>query len=167
MRTIHTTTTSSSRSARRPKLGLATNSSVARSLGEVELWVLMLFAGGATVDEISAAVSFNREWVRQCILRTGLSWRGRSRHVDALAILRDVRRTGTLSLREVAARLNYAEETVRHCLSALGMAESVRRLLRLRRRAARRVATANACESIAAIEVTAIDARSQVAARVA
>jgi hypothetical protein len=148
-------------------LGLSSSPSAPRSPGEVEAWVFMLFAGGATVDEIAGAVSFSREWVRQCILSTGLSWRGRARHVDALAILRDVRRTGTLSLREVAARLNYTEETVRHCLSALGMAESVRRLLRLRRRAARRVATANAREAVASIEVTAIDARDQVAARVA
>jgi hypothetical protein len=76
-------------------------------------------------------------------MSAGLACRRGVRQIDPLAILREVRKSGTLSLRTVAARLAYSEETVRHSIAALGMTEAVRRLLRLRRRSARRVAVAN------------------------
>src|SRR5919198_2347093 len=108
----------------------------AGGVGEREAWVLVLYQGGASVYEIAALLGAGREWVRQCVLAAGLPWRRGVRQVDALAILREVRRPDTLSLKAVAARLGYSEETVRQSVMALGMSEAVRRLLRLRRRSA-------------------------------
>ena len=132
-----------------------------------EAWVIALYVGGATVDEVAVLLSVPREWVRECVGRAGLTCRRADRKVDALAILREVRKSGTLSLKEVAARLDYSEETVRHSVNALGMSESVRRLLRLRRRAARRVAIANAGGEVEAITVPAIGTRRTPIVRVA
>jgi transposase len=132
-----------------------------------EAWVIALYLGGATVDEIAFALGSAREWVRQSVMDAGLARHRGARNVDALAILREVRRTGTLTLREVAARLGYSEETVRHNVTALGMSESVRRLFRLRRRAARRVAAANAALGVEPLPLRAIGTRRTPAARVA
>ena len=90
-----------------------------------------------------------------------------ARNIDVLAIMREVRRTGTLTLKEVAARLACSEEAIRHSIAALGMTESVRRLFRLRRRAARRAAAANAALVIATPDVRAIATRRSPAVRVA
>ncbi|HKO16594.1 MAG TPA: DeoR family transcriptional regulator, partial [Gemmatimonadaceae bacterium] len=100
-------------------------------------WAMVLYLGGATVEDIAASLGVGREIVRQALADAGLPSRRGTRAVDPLAIMREVRRPGTLSLREVAQRLGYAEDTVRHGIVALGMAEAVRRLLRLRRRATR------------------------------
>jgi predicted transcriptional regulator len=90
-----------------------------------------------------------------------------ARNIDVLAVMREVRRPGTLTLREVAARLRYSEETVRYSITALGMTESVRRLFRLRRRAARRVAAAGAVAEVATLPVHAVGSRRAPVARVA
>ena len=134
---------------------------------EREAWVIAFYMGGATVGEIAGVLAAGREWVRQCVVGAGLAWRRGARQIDAIAILREVRRTGTLSLKEVAARLGYSEETVRQSVAALGMTESVRRLMRLRRRAARRVALANASADLNALPLRAIGARRIPAVRVA
>jgi len=78
-----------------------------------------------------------------------------------------VRKSGTLSLKEVAARLDYSEETVRHSVQALAMGEAVRRLLRLRRRAARRAAVAEASGEVEAITLPEIGRQRTPTARVA
>ena len=132
-----------------------------------EAWVIALYLGGATVDEVAVLLAAPREWVRECVGRAGLTCRRADRKVDALAILREVRKPGTLSLKEVAARLDYSEETVRQSIHALEMAESVRRLFRLRRRAARRVAAANASGEVEALTLPEIGARRTPTARVA
>jgi hypothetical protein len=134
---------------------------------EREAWVMALYLGGASVDEVAVLLGVGREWVRQCVGRAGLTCRRADRQVDALAILREVRKPGTLSLKEVAARLDYSEDTVRHSIAALGMGESVRRLLRLRRRAARRVAVTNTPEQVEAVALRAHAARRAPAVRVA
>jgi transposase len=136
-------------------------------VAEREAWVLVLYQGGASVYEIAALLGAGREWVRQCVLAAGLPWRRGVRQVDALAILREVRRPDTLSLKAVAARLGYSEETVRQSVMALGMSEAVRRLLRLRRRSARRVAAAGVVDGLAALTLRAIGARRTQTARVA
>jgi transposase len=132
-----------------------------------EAWVIALYLGGATVDEIAFALGSGREWVRQSVMDAGLARHRGTRNVDALAIMREVRRTGTLTLREVAARLGYSEETVRHGVAAFGMTESVRRLFRLRRRTARRVAAANAALGVEPLPLRAIGTRRTPAVRVA
>jgi hypothetical protein len=134
---------------------------------EREAWVIVLYMGGATVGEIADALSAGRDWVRHCVIGAGLACRRGARQIDALAILREVRKSGTLSLKEAAARLGYSEETVRQSISALAMSESVRRLMRLRRRAARRVAVANAGTDIGAAPVRMIGTRRTPAVRVA
>lgn len=132
-----------------------------------EAWVIALYLGGATVDEIAFALGSARELVRQSVMDAGLARHRGTRKVDALAIMREVRRAGTLTLREVAARLGYSEETVRHGVTALGMSESVRRLFRLRRRAARRAAAANAALGVEALPLRPIGSRRAPAVRVA
>jgi len=42
-------------------------------------------------------------------MESGLARHRGTRHVDVLMILREVRRTGTLTLKEVAARISYSE----------------------------------------------------------
>ena len=108
-----------------------------------------------------------RTAIRQCVMDCGLARHRGARNIDVLAIMREVRQTGTLTLKEVAARLAYSEETIRHSIAALGMTESVRRLFRLRRRAARRAAAANAAPAIAPLTVRAITTRRSAAVRVA
>ena len=132
-----------------------------------EAWVTALYLGGATVDEIALALGTGREWVRQSVMDAGLARHRGGRNVDALAIMREVRRVGTLTLREVAARLGYAEETVRHNVTALGMTEAVRRLFRLRRRAARRVAAANVAVAVESLPLRSIRTRRTAIVRVA
>jgi len=132
-----------------------------------EAWVLALYLGGATLDEVAFVLGSSRTWVRECVIEAGLARHRSTRNIDVLAILREVRRVGTLTLKEVAARLDYSEETVRHGIGALGMTESVRRLFRLRRRAARRVATANADISVDALPLRPIGARRTPTIRVA
>ena len=68
---------------------------------------------------------------------------------------------------EVAARIGYSEETVRHSIAALGMSESVRRLFRLRRRTARREAAANADLPVKAMPIRPIGTRRTPTIRVA
>jgi len=128
---------------------------------------MALYLGGATIDEISFVLGSARTSIRQCVMDAGLARHRGTRNIDVLAILREVRRQGTLTLREVAARIGYSEETVRHSIAALGMAESVRRLFRLRRRSARRVAAANAALPVTALSLHEHDARRTQAARVA
>jgi len=132
-----------------------------------EAWVLALYLGGATLDEVAFVLGSNRTWVRHCVMEAGLARHRGTRNIDVLAILREVRLAGTLTLKQVAARLSYSEETVRHGIAALGMSESVRRLFRLRRRAARRVAFANADLPIAALPVRPIGTRRTPTVRVA
>ena len=132
-----------------------------------EAWVIALYVGGASVDEVAVLLGVAREWVRQCVGRAGLTCRRADRQVDPLAILREVRKPGTLSLKEVAARLDYSEETVRHSVQALAMGEAVRRLLRLRRRAARRAAVAEASGEVEAITLPEIGRQRTPTARVA
>lgn len=132
-----------------------------------EAWVIALYVGGASVDEVAVLLGVAREFVRECVGRAGLTCRRADRQVDPLAILREVRKAGTLSLKEVAARLDYSEETVRHSVQALGMGEAVRRLLRLRRRAARRAAVAEASGEVEAITLPEIGRRRTPTARVA
>jgi predicted transcriptional regulator len=132
-----------------------------------EAWVMALYLGGATVDEIGFVLGSARATIRQIVLDAGLARHRAARNIDVLAIMREVRRAGTLTLREVAARIGYSEETVRHSIAALGMTESVRRLFRLRRRAARRVAIANTDISLEAVTLAAIGQRRNAAMRVA
>jgi len=132
-----------------------------------EAWVMALYLGGATVEEIAFVLGSARTAVRQCVMDCGLARHRGARNIDVLAIMREVRQTGTLTLKEVAARLAYSEETIRHSIAALGMTESVRRLFRLRRRAARRAAAANAALAIAPLTVRAITTRRSAAVRVA
>jgi predicted transcriptional regulator len=127
---------------------------------------MALYLGGATVDEIAFALGGARASVRQVVMDAGLA-RRRGRPIDVLAITREIRREGTLTLREVAARLGYCEETIRHSIAALAMTEAVRRLFRLRRRAARRVAVANADIEVEAIPVRPIGQRRTPTVRVA
>jgi AraC-like DNA-binding protein len=132
-----------------------------------EAWVLALYLGGATIDEVAFVLGSSRAWVRQCVMEAGLARHRGTRNIDVLAILREVRCTGTLTLKQVAARLGYSEETVRHGIAALGMSESVRRLFRLRRRAARRVAFANADLPIEAVPLRPMGTRRTPTIRVA
>jgi len=132
-----------------------------------EAWVMALYLGGATVDEIAFVLGTARTSIRHVVMECGLARHRGTRNVDVLAILREVRRTGTLTLKEVAAHIGYSEETVRHSIAALGMTESVRRLFRLRRRAARRVAVANADLAIEALPLRAITQRRTPSIRVA
>lgn len=132
-----------------------------------ESWVMALYLGGATIDEIAFVLGSPRGVVRQCVMEAGVVRHRAARNIDVLAILREVRRTGTLTLKEVAARIGYSEETIRHSIAALGMTESVRRLFRLRRRTARRVAAANAELPLEALTLRAIGALQTPAARVA
>lgn len=132
-----------------------------------EAWVMALYLGGATVDEIAFALASAPASVRQIVMEAGLVRHRGSRNIDVLAIMREVRRAGTLTLREVAARIGYSEETVRHSIAALGMTESVRRLFRLRRRAARRVAAANVDLTLDAVPLRTIGQRRVAAVRVA
>lgn len=132
-----------------------------------EAWVEALYVGGATVDEIARLLGTDREWVRQCVGRSGLTCRRSDRQVDALAIMREVRKSCTLSLKEVAARLGYSEDTVRHSIAALGMSEAVRRLMRIRRRMARRVAVTNVSGEVEAVELPSIGARRATGVKVA
>ena len=142
------------------------------TMQDIEQWTVVLYVGGATVDEIASALSVEREKVRQSILHAGLTWRRGTRAIDPLAILREVRCSGVVSLREVGRRLGYSEETVRHTVAALGMGDVVRRLLRMRRRAARRVAIARSTETLSDMakrtpRVRRLDGRRQAAIRVA
>jgi predicted transcriptional regulator len=121
-----------------------------------DAWVMALYLGGATVDEIAFALGAARPAIRQCVMDAGLARHRGARNIDVLAILREVRLPGTLTLKEVAGRIGYSEETIRHSIAALGMSESVRRLFRLRRRSARRVAAANADMSIGTLTIRAI-----------
>ena len=132
-----------------------------------EAWVLALYLGGATLDEVAFVLGSSRSWVRQCVMEAGLARHRAARNIDVLAILREVRLAGTLTLKQVAARLCYSEETVRHGIAALGMSESVRRLFRLRRRAARRVAFANADLPVEALPIRPIGTRRTPTIRVA
>jgi DNA-binding transcriptional ArsR family regulator len=132
-----------------------------------EAWVMALYLGGATIDEIAFVLGSARTAIRQCVMDAGLARHRGTRNIDVLAILREVRRQGTLTLREVAARIGYSEETVRHSITALGMTESVRRLFRLRRRSARRVAAANAALPVATLPMHELDTRRTQAVRVA
>jgi DNA-binding transcriptional ArsR family regulator len=132
-----------------------------------EAWVIALYLGGATVDEIAFALGAARAWVRQSVMDANVARHRGTRNIDVLAVLREVRRSGTLTLREVAARLRYSEETVRYSITALGMTESVRRLFRLRRRAARRVAAAGAVVAVASLPVGALDSGRTPTVRVA
>lgn len=132
-----------------------------------EAWVIALYLGGATVDEIAFALGAGRGWVRQSVMDANVARHRGTRNVDVLAVMREVRRSGTLTLREVAARLHYSEEAVRCGITALGMTESVRRLFRLRRRSARRVAAAGATLAVATLPVRAIGSRRTAVARVA
>jgi len=132
-----------------------------------EAWVMALYLGGATVEEIAFVLRSGRSSVRQCVMEAGLARHRATKNVDVLAILREVRRSGTISLKAVAARIGYSEETVRHSVAALGMSESVRRLFRLRRRTARRVAAANADVQIDAVAIRPIATRRSPAIRVA
>lgn len=132
-----------------------------------EAWVIALYLGGATIDEIAFALGSARTWVRQSVMDASLARHRGSRNIDVLAVMREVRRPGTLTLREVAARLRYSEETVRYSITALGMTESVRRLFRLRRRAARRVAAASAEVAVAPLPVRAMGTRRTPVIRVA
>jgi hypothetical protein len=132
-----------------------------------EAWVMALYLGGASVDEISFVLGSARTAIRQIVMQSGLARHRGTRNVDVLVILREVRRAGTLTLKEVAARICYSEETIRHGIAALGMTESVRRLFRLRRRTARRVAAANADLPLVAVPIRPIGARRTPAARVA
>lgn len=132
-----------------------------------EAWVIALYLGGATVDEISFALGAARTWVRQSVMDANVARHRGSRNIDVLTVMREVRRPGTLTLREVAARLRYSEETVRYGITALGMTESVRRLFRLRRRAARRVAAASAAVGVEPLPVREIESRRAPVARVA
>src|SRR4029079_12134399 len=132
-----------------------------------EAWVIALYLGGATVEEIAFVLGGARTAIRQCVMDCGLARHRGARNIDVLAIMREVRQTGTLTLKEVAARLAYSEETIRHSIAALGMTESVRRLFRLRRRAARRAAAASADVTTAPVTVRAISTRRSAAVRVA
>jgi AraC-like DNA-binding protein len=132
-----------------------------------EAWVLALYLGGATIEEIAFVLGSGRTSVRQCVMEAGLARHRTTRNIDVLAILREVRLPGTLTLKEVAARIGYSEETVRHSIAALGMSESVRRLFRLRRRTARRVAAANADLPIQALPLRPIGTRRTPSIRVA
>ena len=164
MRTITLPTASTSEDARQDGTDIPRHPQVSDAR---EAWVIALYVGGASVDEVAVLLGVGREWVRQCVGRSGLTCRRADRQVDALAILREVRRSGTLGLKEVAARLGYSEETVRHSIAALGMSESVRRLMRLRRRTARRVAAANATGEVEALPLRAVGARRTPIVRVA
>jgi len=132
-----------------------------------EAWVMALYLGGATVDEIAFVLGSARASVRHMVMEAGLARHRGARNVDVLVIMREVRRAGTLTLREVAARIGYSEETVRHSIAALGMTESVRRLFRLRRRAARRVAVANTELTLEALTLPTFSQRRLAAVRVA
>jgi len=132
-----------------------------------EAWVMALYLGGATVDEIAFVLGTARASVRQMVMDAGLARHRGARNIDVLVIMSEVRRAGTLTLREVAARIGYSEETVRHSIAALGMTESVRRLFRLRRRAARRVAVANSDLTLEALTLPTISQRRLAAVRVA
>jgi hypothetical protein len=132
-----------------------------------EAWVMALYLGGATVDEIALVLGTARPAIRQCVMDAGLARHRGARNIDVLMILREVRLPATMTLKEVAARMGYSEETVRHSIAALGMSESVRRLFRLRRRAARRVAVANADFPLATVAVRSIAVRRSASVRVA
>ena len=132
-----------------------------------EAWVMALYLGGATVEEIALVLGSARTAIRQCVMESGLARHRGARNIDVLAIMREVRMSRTLTLKEVAARLGYSEETIRHSIGALGMTESVRRLFRLRRRVARRVAAANANLALAPVAVRTIATRRTPAVRVA
>lgn len=132
-----------------------------------EAWVIALYLGGATIDEISFALGAARTWVRQSVMDANLARHRGSRNIDVLSVMREVRRPGTLTLREVAARLNYSEEAVRYSITALSMTESVRRLFRLRRRAARRVAAAGAAVTVTSLPLREVESRRTPAVRVA
>lgn len=132
-----------------------------------EAWVIALYLGGATIDEIAFALGSARAWVRQSVMDANVARHRGTRNIDVLMVLREVRRPGTLTLREVAARLRYSEETVRYSITALGMTESVRRLFRTRRRAARRVAAASADVAVAPLPVCAMGTRRTPVVRVA
>jgi AraC-like DNA-binding protein len=132
-----------------------------------EAWVVALYMGGATLEEVAFVLGNSRSWVRQCVMEAGLARHRGTRNIDVLAILREVRLPATLTLKEVAARLGYSEETVRHGISALGMSESVRRLFRLRRRAARRVAIAKADVLVEALPMRGLGTRRSASVRVA
>jgi predicted transcriptional regulator len=119
------------------------------------------------VDEIAVVRGSGRTSIRQCVMEAGLARHRATRNIDVLAILREVRRAGTITLKEVAARIGYSEETVRHSVVALGMSESVRRLFRLRRRTARRVAAANADVLVTAMPIRPIGTRRTPTVRVA
>ena len=126
---------------------------------------MALYLGGATVEEIAFVLGSARTAIRQCVMDCGVARHRGARNIDVLAIMREVRRTGTLTLREVAARLACSEETIRHSIAALGMSESVRRLFRLRRRAARRAAAANSDLAITTVAGRAIAPRRTAAGR--
>jgi len=128
---------------------------------------MALYLGGATIDEIAFALGSARTSVRNTVLEAGLARHRAAKNIDVLVIMREVRRQGTLTLREVAARIGYSEETVRHSIASLGMSESVRRLFRLRRRSARRVAAANADLTLAAMPLRPVAKRTTSAMRVA
>jgi hypothetical protein len=132
-----------------------------------EAWVMALYLGGATVDEIAFVLGTARTSIRQTVMDTGVARHRGTRNIDVLMIMREVRLTGTLTLKEVAARIGYSEETVRQSIAALGMTESVRRLFRLRRRAARRVAIANADRPRTPVTLASITGRRSTAVRVA
>ena len=128
---------------------------------------MALYLGGATVDEIAFVLGTARTSIRQTVMDTGVARHRGTRNIDVLMIMREVRLTGTLTLKEVAARIGYSEETVRQSIAALGMTESVRRLFRLRRRAARRVAIANADRPRTPVTLASITGRRSGAVRVA
>src|SRR4029079_6332741 len=91
-----------------------------------EAWVMALYLGGATVEEIAFVLGGARTAIRQCVMDCGVARHRGARNIDVLAIMREVRRTGTLTLKEVAARLAYSEETIPHSLAARTMTEAVR-----------------------------------------
>jgi hypothetical protein len=132
-----------------------------------EAWVMALYLGGATVDEIAFVLGTARTSIRQIVMDTGVARHRGTRNIDVLMIMREVRLPSTVTLKEVAARIGYSEETVRQSIAALGMTDSVRRLFRLRRRAARRVAVANADLPRTTVTLASITGRRSGAVRVA
>src|SRR5438105_12591787 len=79
-----------------------------------DAWVMAVYLGGATVEEIAFVLGSGRTSVRQCVMEAGLARHRATRNIDVLAILREVRLPGTVTLKEVAARIGSSEETVRH-----------------------------------------------------
>jgi hypothetical protein len=167
MRTI---TTPTERATRHPGADIIRRA--AATMHDTEQWAVVLYVGGATVDEIAPALGISRDEVRHSILRAGLTWRRGARVIDPLAIMREVRCPGVVTLRDVGRRLGYSEETVRHTVAALGMTDIVRRLMRMRRRAARRAAVEGSTPALGDLvnrspRVRGIVSRRPAAARVA